>query len=308
VKKFSIHLLIILLCSSCGVFSDRPRSEVEAIYAKESDGSSFVTISKMRVHIRDQGSKENPTLVMIHGISDSLHTWEHWAQELQKNYRVIRFDVPGFGLTDNVTEENFKPQFYNEFMAELFNVLEIDQAILIGNSLGGYISWNFALFKPSKVKALVLLDPAAYPLSPPWVVRIASTPIRSIAENFSPRWMTRSVAREVFYDDDKLSEQVVDRYHAMLMLDGARKGSMKVFSAINKFADKEPLGIENLKAPTLLLWGNRDQWINPNQIERWKKDGAGVQFIIFKDVGHAPQEEAPKMSLEAAIPFIESNR
>ena len=241
---------------------------------------------------------------MIHGISDSLHTWEHWAQDLQKNYRVVRFDVPGFGLTDNVTEENFQPQFYNEFMEELFKVLNISEATLIGNSLGGYISWNFALFKPKKVSALVLLDPAAYPLSPPWVVRIASSPIRYIAENFSPRWMTRSVAREVFYNDDKLSEEVVDRYHAMLMLDGARKRYMNVFSAINKFANQEPVGIEKLKSPTLLIWGDRDQWINPNQIELWKKDITGVQSIILKDVGHAPQEEAPSQSLESAKSFI----
>mgnify|MGYP003642318446 CR=1 FL=1 len=299
-------ILAASLLSGCSSWKSLDRKEVVARYANPDDGSSFIEVLGMQVHVRDQGRPAKPTLVMIHGISDSLHTWDYWAKQLTRNYRVVRFDVPGFGLTTNIGTENYSPEFYNKFMQALFDKLEIERAVLVGNSLGGFISWNFALSNPSRVNALVLLDPAAYPLTPPWIVRVASSPFRIFAENINLRFMTKDVASDVFYDDTKLSDEVVDRYHAMFSLEGAPKRYMDVFASINTFSKYEPKNITALSCPVLLLWGEHDQWISPKQIDLWKRDVKSVTAKVLAGVGHAPQEEAPKLSLEAAQDFIDS--
>ncbi|MBH48735.1 MAG: hypothetical protein CME71_11250 [Halobacteriovorax sp.] len=306
-----MSLLISLLISAslfsgCSSWKSLDRSEVVAKYANNLDGSEFIEVQGMQVHVRDQGVETAPTLVLIHGISDSLHTWDFWATQLSDSYRVVRFDVPGFGLTKNVTNEEFTPKYYSDFMLALFDKMKISSATMVGNSLGGFISWNFALTHPERVNSLVLLDPAAYPLTPPWIVRIASSPFRIFAENINLRFMTKDVAQDVFFDDSKLKEEVVDRYHAMFSLEGAPKRYMDVFASINKFSKQMPEGIERLEQPVLLLWGEKDEWISPKQIDLWKKDVKNVTAIIFSQVGHAPQEEAPEESLNAAMNFIKT--
>ncbi|MFX3675752.1 MAG: alpha/beta fold hydrolase [bacterium] len=306
-----MHLFISLLISAsilsgCSTWKSLEREEVVEKYANAKDGSEFIEVQGMQVHVRDQGRKTAPTLVLIHGISDSLHTWDYWAHELAQTYRVVRFDVPGFGLTKDVESEEFTPKFYSDFMLALLTKMKITKATMIGNSLGGFISWNFALAYPDRVSSLVLLDPAAYPLTPPWIVRIASSPFRIFAENINLRFMTKDVAQDVFFDDEKLKEEVVDRYHAMFSLEGAPKRYMDVFASINKFSDQMPQGIEQLEHPVLLLWGEKDEWISPAQIELWKKDVKNVSAVILPNVGHAPQEEAPEQSLSAARDFIKT--
>lgn len=299
-------ILLVTLClsSGCSLFADIPRSEVEAKYARTEDGSQFIEVLGMRVHYRDQGDAHAPALLMFHGIADSLHTWDHWANVLKESYRVIRVDVPGFGLTDHVSEVNFTPEFYIEFILALHEALKINSAIVIGNSLGGYLAWNWALYAPKKVIALVLLDPAAYPLTPPWIVRIASTPLRYIAEIYSPRWITAKIAREVFADDNKVSDEIIERYHTMLKLEGARKRYMDVFASINRFAKMSPQHIEKITQPVLLLWGEKDRWITIDQLELWKRDVKNVTGIAYPGVGHVPQEEIPQESLADALSFI----
>lgn len=296
-------LLLQLLLAGCGSLAHK---EVERKWANPAEGSKFIHVNGMRVHYRDEGDAENPTLILVHGISDSLHTWNYWADKLKQDYRVVRFDVPGFGLTTNVTQTEFTPEFYNGFLDAFTRELKIRDVIMVGNSLGGYISWNYAIHAPKRVKALVLLDPAAYPLTPPWIVRVASSPFRFVAETYSPRWMTALIAKDVFADADKVSEDIIDRYHTMLTLEGARERYMNVFASINDFSDKEPKDIGKIVAPVLLLWGEKDKWIPTSQIDLWKRDVKNVKSIIYPGAGHVLQEEAPKKSLNDALPFIET--
>src|SRR5262245_48087212 len=62
--------------------------------------STFIDVSGMRVHLRDEGPRDDPSpIVLLHPVVSSLHTWEGWTAALKNDRRVIRFDLPGFGLT-----------------------------------------------------------------------------------------------------------------------------------------------------------------------------------------------------------------
>ena len=73
---------------------DKPRADLEAAYPGE-----YLAVDGVRLRLRDTGPRDAPAVILLHGFCASLDTWEPWARALSADYRVIRFDLPGFGLT-----------------------------------------------------------------------------------------------------------------------------------------------------------------------------------------------------------------
>ncbi|UCH10746.1 MAG: alpha/beta fold hydrolase, partial [Fidelibacterota bacterium] len=115
----------------------------------------------MEVHIRDQGT--GPAVVLLHGMFSSLHTWDGWVEALQDSFRMIRLDLPGFGLTGPRPDADYSLSEYVGFMDALLDELGVERAILVGNSLGGGIAWEYSLAHPSRVEGLILIDAVGYP-------------------------------------------------------------------------------------------------------------------------------------------------
>ena len=125
--------------------------------------SQFVLVDGIQVHLRDEGPRDDPNpIVLLHGTSSSLHTWDGWASVLQAKRRVIRVDLPGFGLTGPTPDGNYHMPVYSHFVASLMDTLQIRQAVLAGNSLGGYVAWKTAVDYPDRVSKLILVDSAGY--------------------------------------------------------------------------------------------------------------------------------------------------
>ena len=142
-------------------FHWRPDIPVEKLleeYAGEN--SRFVEIDGLKVHYRDEGSGE--PVVLLHGVLSSLHTWDGWTAELQRERRVIRLDLPGFGLTGPGTEPQINLDYYVEFMAKFLDALGLERVTMAGNSMGGGITWLFAARYPERVDKIVLLDAAGF--------------------------------------------------------------------------------------------------------------------------------------------------
>lgn len=299
-------LLILSFLTSCspGIF-EKERAEVNQKYANPNDGSKFIDIDGTNVHYRIEGKEDAPTILLLHGICDSLYTWQGWSDILKADYRVLRIDVPGFGLTYPVNFKDFEQATYVEFVEKLRKAFAIDKLILGGNSLGGFISWSYASAHPDKVSHLIMTDPAGYPLDPPWVVRLASWPLANlVGKSMTPRFVAKSVASEVYADDSMITDELVDRYYDMLMAKGNRDLYFKVFQEINKFASKPLKGKQKLTMPTLLIWGEKDKWIPVSQIDLWKKDVPHIQVMSISDSGHVPQEEKPALTAKRVLEFL----
>ena len=159
-SKIIIFCLIFLFggigCISLGL-TDIPVKELKEKYAPPP--SKFIDIDGLEVHYRDEGKGTN--LVLLHGIFDNLHTWQGWVDELDTQYRIIRMDLPGWSITG---PPNFEYNLENNiiFLNKFLKKLGIKKFHLAGNSLGGYLAWNYALKYPEQVKKLILLDPVAY--------------------------------------------------------------------------------------------------------------------------------------------------
>ncbi len=141
---------------------DRPVAELEARWAPPP--STFIDLAGMRVHLRDEGIRDDPVpIVLLHGTSASLHTWDGWVAALAAERRVIRFDLPGFGLTGPTPDGDYRIERYVEFVAAMLDALGVEHCVLVGNSFGGTVAWQTALaLPPGRVQKLVLVDAAGY--------------------------------------------------------------------------------------------------------------------------------------------------
>ena len=136
---------------------DKPRATLEAAYPGD-----YRTVDGVRLRLRDTGPRDAPAVILLHGFGASLETWEQWAQALSISYRVIRFDLPGFGLTGPDPTGDYTDAREMQILTDLMDQLGVDRASFIGNSLGGRIVWNFAALKPDRVSRMVLVSPDGF--------------------------------------------------------------------------------------------------------------------------------------------------
>lgn len=284
---------------------DRPLSTLTARWAPPP--STFIPLLGMQVHLRDQGRRDDPDpIVLIHGTSASLHTWEGWVHALADEHRIVTFDLPAFGLTGPSPEGDYTIAAYVRFVGALLDKLGIGRCVLGGNSLGGNVAWETALAMPDRIDKLILVDSGGYPLIPvsvPIGFRLARVPVLNrLMEVVTPRFLIKATLRNVYGEPSKVTPELVDRYFDMTVRAGNRRALGRRFaqSEFGARADK----IAELKLPTLIVWGGRDRLLRPADAERFHRDIAGSRLAVFPDLGHVPHEEDPARTAAAVIDFL----
>jgi pimeloyl-ACP methyl ester carboxylesterase len=275
---------------------DKPAAELEAIYAQPP--SQFLNSTALRLHIRDTGPRDAPVIIMLHGMGASLHTWEAWAEALSGRYRVIRYDLPGFGLTGPDANVNYSPLRSIAVLAWIMDMWGIRRATLIGNGLGGELAWQFASRFPERVQKLVLIAPAplGYTRKPKVSILLRFLPFSM------PVWLVRWELRRAYGDPRRLTAETVRRYHDLMLGEGNRKAWLiRIWLAILRFP-RPPL--EKVVAPTLLLWGEKDRLMPPAFADGYLKTLPQVSLALLPGVGHMPQEEGPAASLPVVEAFL----
>ena len=255
----------------------------------------------MKVHYRDEG--EGPPIVLIHGTGASLHTWEDWTTDLVKNYRVIRLDLPAYGLTGQDPQKRYSSKDYVDLLHAFLGELKVDKFHLAGNSLGGLISWLYASYHPEKVEQLVLLDPSGFPFkNTPMVIKMAKTPIlNNFIRYITPRSFIEKNIKEVYYDETLIKESTIDRYHDLSQYKGNRQAFIDR-AYVEREDYTERLGL--IQAPTLILWGENDAWIPVSDAPKFKAAIKDAQMVIMPNTGHVPMEERPRESLAFVLDFL----
>ena len=190
--------------------------------------SQFVMVDGMQVHLRDEGPRDDPVpVVLVHGTSDSLHTWDGWVAALKSRRRIIRFDLPGFGLTGPNLDNDYSIGRYARFVGAVLDHLGVGRCVLAGNSLGGQIAWATALVMPQRVQQLILVDAGGYPVTSqevPLALKLARTKyLRWALEYVLPRGLVQTSVRNVYGDSTKVTPELVDRYYDMALRAGNRR-------------------------------------------------------------------------------------
>ena len=302
-------LLVTALALALSRAPDRPVETLVARWALPP--SDFVDVRGQVVHLRDEGPRDDPLpLVLIHGTSASLHTWEGWAAALKGQRRVISFDLPGFGLTGpfagQYTPDDYHGDTYARFVLDLLNALQVPRAVVGGNSLGGEVAWRLAVMAPDRVAALVLVDaagPAFTPESVPLGFVVASLPmVNRVAEWVLPRSLVAHSVASVYGDPTRVTPELVDRYFELTLRDGNRRalGQRMQHWVIGEGAGQ----IARITQPTLILWGGRDRLIPLAAGQHFQQQIAGSRLVVFDDLGHVPQEEDPARTVAPVKEFL----
>jgi pimeloyl-ACP methyl ester carboxylesterase len=297
---------------------DTDAAEMRAKYG--GPPSQFVEIGDgVTVHLRDEGPKDAPAIVLLHGSNADLHTWEPWVQTLKANYRVIRFDQVGHGLTGPDPAHDYSRANYVADIREVADALGLESFILGGNSMGGKHALAFAVAHPERVSGLVLVDGSGGPMldgekeaaepkkksggSGNIGFTIAQTPgINLLVEQITPRSLIAQSLEQSVSVKSVASEQAVTRYWELLRYPGNRRATLKRFS--QSYDPLTKAEIAAVAVPTLILWGEEDRLI-PVEAGRWlDQTMPDSTLVVYPAIGHLPQEEAVAETLADLAPWL----
>ena len=268
--------------------------------------SSFISVKNIDIHYRDEGNQtDSIPIILIHGTGASLHTFDDWTNKLKYSKRVIRLDLPAYGLTGPFVDRDYSILNYTSFLKEFLETLDIKQCIIAGNSFGGEIAWNFALEKPDIVKKLILINSGGFPSSSksvPIAFRLAQTPvINKVVRFITPFFIVKSSVENVYFDKSKVTDSLVERYFDLCLREGNRQA----------FIDRLGIGkrnnyinISNIKQPTLILWGADDLLIPVENAYKFQNSLPNNKLVILENSGHVPMEENPFESIKHVIEFL----
>ena len=245
----------------------------------------------------------------LHGTASSLHTWNDWTKELTKNYRVIRMDLPAFGITGPNKNADYSIKAYTTFLHQFMMKINVDRFYLAGNSLGGNIAWNYTAEHPEKIRKLILVDASGLPTNKPQpaIFRMAKTSIlSSLFLDITPKFFIKKNMKEVYGDENKITDSLITRYHKMALRVGNRQAFIDRAKIDFKLDAKENLDkLKSIKTPTLLIWGAKDSWIPLNIGKRMDLVLVNSKLVVIENAGHVPMEENPKESLLFLNAFLE---
>lgn len=282
--------------------SDKPRAELEAQYA--APPSQFIESGGVRFHVRDTGPKEGPAVLFLHGFGSSLHTWEDWATSLQDRFRVIRVDLPGFGLTGADPSGDYRDPHTLALLKDLLDRLGVETAVLAGNSMGGRMAWRFAAAYPERVTKLVLVSPDGFASPGRGYGELPKVPLSlSLLPYFLPVPLVRISILPAYHDKSVLTDALLSRYCDMMLAPGVRRAIL-ARTAQDVLVDPVPL-LSTIKVPTLLLWGDKDALIPITNAADYLRVMPDARLVTLVNVGHVPQEEIPGESLRPLRAFLE---
>lgn len=301
-------LLATALLAAVAIYAwqpDRPLAELTERWALPP--SQWLRVDGVDTHVRDEGRADDPLpVILIHGTSASLHTWDGWVGSLASERRVIRYDLPGFGLTGPADDHDYRLQRYVRHLTRLLDRLQIERAVLVGNSLGGQIAWASAVLAPDRVAGLVLIDAAGYPFKPksiPIGFRLALNPtLAPLVRHLLPRPIVAASVRDTYGDPTRVSDALIDRYFELTLRAGNRQAVIERFQQLDHGEMSQR--IVEVRVPTLILWGARDRLIPPENGALFQADIADSELVEFEDLGHVPHEEDPVRTVAAAGRFL----
>jgi len=305
-----LFILLVLAIVGLGIWGYAPDiepSELQAQYGRPP--SRFIELPNgQSVHVRDEGPRDAPAILLIHGSNASLHTWQGWVDDLKKDYRVVRYDQPGHGLTGAQIKGDYSTEAFRDTGAEVMNALGINRYVVAGNSMGGWVAWNIALRYPQRVAGLVLVDssgaPEAKPTKIPIGFRLAqSAAVRPIMKIFTPRSIIEQSLKQSVGDPSKVTPEMVDLYWKLLRHPGNREATVARGDFPRKPADA--VEFAGLTMPSLIVWGKKDTLIPLANATWFARQLPNDTLVTYDDLGHIPMEEDPKRTVADLRAWLE---
>lgn len=300
---------VVLLASaflSVGVLYGLWAPDMTLSELKQRYGSSYqqvLEVDGLNIHYTDTGPRDRPVLLLLHGFGSNLQTWDVWSKKLEQNFRVIRLDLPGFGLTGASPVHDYSEQNDLATLTRFVNKLGLSSFSVVGHSMGGKMAWNLAAAEPDRVKALVLMAPDGFPDAKDIGSKPYEMPsVMGLMKFCLPKFLVRKSIEPAFFNPKALTDPLVNRYYDMLRAPGVREA---ILQRGNQTIYTDPVPrLKKITAPTLLIWGEQDLLIPSSNAKSY----AGVlpvsKTVLLPNLGHLIQEEQPEVGLRHVTEFL----
>lgn len=266
----------------------------------------------VRVHYRIEGQTQGaPTLVLIHGFSASLQTWEPWVQRLGDDYRIISLDLPGHGLTRAPAGYQASIEGYRDLVHQFLETQNVERFALAGSSMGGNVAWEYALAYPDQLDALILVDASGWEdtraeaASDPQVFKLLRNPVLGpLLVNLDSSRLVRQGLEASFADPGLVDDAMLARYTQLARAPGHREILLQMTLGYRNRHYATAQRLAALQMPVLILSGDTDRLVPPAHAQQFQDAIPGSQLNIFDATGHIPQEEKPDQSATVVADFL----
>lgn len=306
IARMRRHVLLIgALVVAAGLYGvwtpDLDREELLHRYGTPSQ--RVVEVDGLRIHYQDAGPPDAPAVLLLHGFGSSLQTWDAWTPQLALKYRVIRMDLPGFGLTGESPTHNYSEGQDLATLVGFVNTLNLSNYSVVGHSMGGKMAWSLAAAQPERVQALVLMAPDGFSPQSQWGTKPYEVPaVMGLMKYALPKYFVRGFLEAAYADPQQLTDSLVTRYHDMLRAPGVRAA---ILARADQTVSTDPIArLKQIKAPTLLLWGEQDQMIPSSNAASYAAVLPLARAVVLPKLGHVLQEERPDIGLAKVETFL----
>jgi pimeloyl-ACP methyl ester carboxylesterase len=282
-------------------------AEIEARYA--TPDSRFASIDEVRIHYKDQGT--GPAILLIHGSLGDTADWDGWVKVLSPHYRVIRLDLPGFGLSGEIANGNYSIDRSLSLIDGLMDSLGVERFAIAGVSYGGPVAFRYAATRTERITALVIMNSAGIEAGKqPTDSKTGKKEFYSTISNTAPvsRDYIEKAFHLTFHDPAAITPEFVQRkMDFMNVIDRDVEGAQIV--ALYVRGDPERV-LSHVRAPTLVLWGGAERGLSLSTADRFVAaltHAKSVQKAIQENGNHSMHIELPIPTATTALAFLDAN-
>ncbi|MGH9934563.1 MAG: alpha/beta fold hydrolase [Nitrososphaerales archaeon] len=257
----------------------------------------IVKIDGYSIRYLEDGSSRTKHVLLLHGLGASAERWSKIMPIFAKHFHVVAPDIIGFGYSDK-PEVSYTIPFFLDFVKDFTHAFDMENLTLIGASLGGQIAAEFAIASKKMIENLVLVTPAGVMKEP--------TPVLNyyIAAAMYPTFDNAKKAFRQMAGDPKAVDEVYARdFVNRMQLPNAKYAFMSSIMG-SKGTPNLSARLEEIDAPTLIVWGEKDALIPVRYARRFQKEVKGSQLAIIKNSGHTPYFERPEAFSDTVLEFL----
>lgn len=271
------------------------------------DQDETVVLDGIGLRVRDAGARaverRATPLLLIHGFGASMFSFRHQIDEMAQSRRVTAIDLPGFGYSDRPLDADLSHSAHVTRLISLMDRLGIERAVIVGHSMGGAIALRLAAEHPGRVAGLVLAGAAHPNQRPPSpLVRLMRPLLPLVLATFVGTGRLRAQLRRMVYDPAFITDEVAAGYIEPLRLRGTAATLINQISSVSR---DQPVAVQTITAPTLLLWGESDRVVPPPTGARLLADLPASRIEMISRAGHFLLEEQPQACNRAINAFLE---
>ena len=282
-------------------------------------GRHSAGLAKKEIQVDDhkivylEGGK-GQTILLLHGFAANKDNWIRFAKYLTNDYHVVIPDIPGFGESSQIQNENYAAENQLKRIDRFMEALKVEKFHLVGNSMGGMLAALYGAKYPQKVLTLALLAPGGVGSPNPSEVTI-------LIKNGKNPLLTGNTE-----DYDKLLKlcfvkpPLIPSQFKKVLAAGAvahRDFNKKIFDDTYGNLTKEELSarenflkpyLPQIQAPVLVIWGDSDKILDVGGVSVLEKNLKNYQTLIMKDTGHVPMLEKPQETASYYVSYLKGKK